>query len=52
MSIKNFANMKKLIKSFFQEIRFASHVGRMADGNRASRRKAKKLISERRRVNN
>ena len=38
--------MKQLFKTFFQEIRFASQIGRMADGNRASRRKAKRLISK------
>ena len=38
--------MKQLFKTFFQEIRFASYVGRMAEGNRASRRKAKRIISK------
>lgn len=36
----------KFIKNLFQEIRFASQISRMAEGNRASRRKAKRLISK------
>ena len=41
--------MKQLLKSFFKKVCFTNQVAIMADGNRSSRRRAKRLVKEKER---